>query len=95
MTARSALPDRYLVDRTGSPDPGSSAYYVLDIVTDVNCRTALAQLGNLYRRQGLYVRAEEAFLALHETQDAHQRIMEARNPKKKKYRGRAKQKQTD
>lgn len=84
MTARPAKPERYQVDRIGTPDPPSSSYFVLDIVNDLTARNAVAQLGNLYRREGLDVRAQEAFDALHETQDAHRRIIEARNPKKKK-----------
>lgn len=84
MTTRPATPERYLVDRIGTPDPPSSAYYVLDVVNDITARVALAQLGNLYRRNGQQVRADEAFQTLHDTQDAHRAIVEARNPKKKK-----------
>jgi len=82
--ARDAKPERYRVDRLGTPDPPSSEYYVLDIVNDVDARVALAILGTRYERAGQMVRAEEAREALHSTLAKHRGVIEARNPKQKK-----------
>ena len=84
MTAKPAKPERYLVDRIGTPDPASTEYYVLDIVNDWQAREALAGLGNKYRRRGLEVRAKECFDHLHATNEAHRKVMESRNPQQKK-----------
>lgn len=81
---KNAKPDRYQVDRVGTPDPPTTEYYVLDIVNDVEARVALAWLGTRYARAGQKVRADEAHQALHDTQEAHRAVMEARNPKQKK-----------
>lgn len=81
-----AKPDRYLVDRTGTPDPPSSEYFVLDVVNDWQAREALAYLGNKYRQRGSQVKAEECFAVLDATLPAHGAVMEARNPRPKKGR---------
>lgn len=79
MTAKPAHPDRYQVDRIGSPDPASSEYYVVDLVNDVDGRSVIAQLGNYYQRRGLTSQAKQCFDALHATQDAHKKVMDVRN----------------
>jgi hypothetical protein len=84
---KDAKPDRYVVDRIGTPDPGSSQYYVLDVVNDGFAREVLAMLGNKYRRNGREGKGQECFDFLHETYPAHAAVMEARNPPRK---GRAK-----
>lgn len=83
MTAKPAKPERYVVDRIGTPDPASSEYFVLDIVNDWMAREVLAMLGNKYRQHNLEVRSKECFDALHATLEAHQQYWERRNPKKK------------
>lgn len=84
MPSKPARPDRYVVDRVGTPDPATSEYFVLDLVQDWRAREAVANLGNYYRRDGRLQLAEECFLALHETKEAHRAVMEARNPQKKR-----------
>lgn len=84
VTAKPARPDRYLVDRVGAPDPATSEYFVLDLVQDWRAREAVARLGNYYRRDGRLQLAEDCFLALHETKEAHSKVMAARNPQKQK-----------
>jgi len=84
VTAKPARPDRYVVDRMGTSDPATSEYFVLDIVNDWQAREAVARLGNMYRQHGKAQLAEECFAALKATNDAHGKIMEARNPQRKK-----------
>lgn len=84
MPAKPAQPDRYVVDRIGTPDPDSTEYYVLDIVNDWTAREVLALLGNKYRQRGQDGRAQECFDHLHATQQAHRAVMDLRNPKTKK-----------
>lgn len=79
-----AKPDRYTVDRVGTPDPATSEYYVLDVVNDWIAREILARLGSRYREKGQDVRAKECFDLLHDTLEQHAAVMEARNPKRSK-----------
>lgn len=81
---KDAKPDRYVVDRTGTPDPGDSEYWVLDLVHDFDARVVLAKLGNLYTQRGKEQLAKECFDQLHATQAAHQAHVEKLNPKQKK-----------
>lgn len=83
VPAKPAQPDRYLVDRIGTPDPESTEYYVLDIVNDVDARVALAFLGNSYRKRNQEGRAEACSKALRDTNEAHRLVIESRNPKQK------------
>lgn len=83
MPAKPATPERYLVDKTGTPDPSNSEYFVMDIVNDFDARVALAFLGRAYEKRGMEVRAQECFGALAKTVDAHQAMCEAKNPKGK------------
>ena len=46
---RPAHPDRYMVRRVGTPDPDRTVYYVLDLVHDLNARSALRGLVRRYR----------------------------------------------
>jgi len=75
-----AKPDRYVVDRIGTPDPPSAEYFVMDVVHDWQAREALAYLGNKYRQHGYQVKAQECFDHLHATLPAHAAVMERRNP---------------
>ena len=84
MTAKPAKPDRYTVDKVGTPDPAASQYYVLDVVHDFRAREVVAQLGNKYRADNAKVKAEECFELLNSTLEAHRAVMELRNPKTKK-----------
>lgn len=86
-----AKPDRYQVDRVGTPDPATSQYYVLDVVNDWTAREALAYLGNRYRQRGLEVRARECFDLLHETLEEHKAYWEARQVAEKKTKRRKKE----
>lgn len=80
---KDAKPDRYVVDRIGTPDPSSSQYYVLDVVNDWVAREVLAMLGNKYRQRGHDVKAQECFDLLNQTLEAFAAVMEARNPPRK------------
>lgn len=84
MPPKPAKPDRYVVDRVGTPDPESSQYFVLDVVNDWVAREYLARLGNGYRQRGQEVRAQECFDLLDSTLKAHAAVMEARQPNRKK-----------
>lgn len=79
-----AKPDRYVVDRIGTPDPEGTEYFVLDLVHDFDCRAALAQLGNSYRRRNQDQKAQECFDALAASQSAHAAFVERRNELYKK-----------
>lgn len=79
-----ATPDRYVVDRIGTPDPASSQYYVLDVVNDWMAREALARLGNIYRQHNQPANAQVCFDLLDRTLEAHAAMWELRNPKQKK-----------
>lgn len=81
---KAAKPDRYVVDRIGTPDPAGTEYYVLDVVNDFQAREILAFLGNKYRRAGQEVKAQECFDVLHASLPAHTAVVEARNPARKK-----------
>lgn len=81
---KDATPDRYVVDKTGTPDPARAEYYVLDVVHDFEARVALRGLVRNYRRLQMHVRADELERLLEQTQDAHQAVCEARNPKAKR-----------
>jgi hypothetical protein len=86
--AKDAKPDRYVVDRIGSPDPASSEYYVLDVTNDRHARTVLGLLIRYYRQYGQQIAADEIEHMLAETQAAHAKIIQdrfyARNPNAKK-----------
>ena len=81
---KEAKPDRYTVDRVGTPDPARSEYYVLDVVHDFEARVALRGLARRYRRLELNVRADELDRLLDDTESTFRAIVEARNPKQKK-----------
>lgn len=84
MVPKEAKPDRYVVDRTGTPDPESAEYFVVNLVHDFDGRVAVAKLGNLYAQRGKPQLAQECFDALHATQAAHAEHVERMNPKQKK-----------
>lgn len=84
VVPKEAKPDRYVVDRTGTPDPSDTEYWVLDLVHDIDARVVLAKLGSLYRMRGKEQLAKECFDQLHATQAAHQAHVEKMNPKTKK-----------
>lgn len=73
---KEALPERYVVDRIGTPDPAESQYYVLDIVTDTAARVALRRVVRDYRATGQHVRADELTKALDDTADAHVQVLQ-------------------
>jgi hypothetical protein len=75
---KKALPERYVVDRIGTPDPTESQYYVVDIVTDTDARVALQRLARDYRTTGQHVRADELAKALDDTADAHVQVLRRR-----------------
>lgn len=79
VTAKSATPDRYVVDKTGVPDPEGTEYYVLNLTHDASAREALAYLGNKYRQRHLNQLSQECFDALNATLPEFRRVMEARN----------------
>lgn len=88
---KAALPDRYQVDRRGTPDPNDSAYYVLDVVHDLDARVVLWLLVRRYRYYGPSSRADELEQLLKETDEACTRNIRARNEmltEKKRGRGR-------
>lgn len=70
MAPKDALPDRYVVDRRGTPDPEASRYYVLDVVHDMEARVALRGLVNKYRFDGPSVRADELEGLLNDSEPA-------------------------
>lgn len=90
---KDALPERYVVDRIGTPDPAESQYYVLDLVTDTDARALLRRLVRDYRATGQHVRADELAKALDDTADAHVQLLRQRvdwnSPTKKTRRQRA------
>lgn len=90
--AKDALPDRYVVDRKGSPDPAASQYYVLDVVHDRHARTVLGRLVNYYRQYGQVVAADELVALLDETTDAHREfiVKQAKAPLQKTTTSRSK-----
>lgn len=79
MAARPAHPDRYTVDRIGTPDPSASAYYVLDLVHDFDARVAVAGLIRHYEMRGFDQKAAQAKQALEETKEAHAAAIAERN----------------
>lgn len=90
MTARPALPIRYLVDRTGTSDPPAATYYVLDVVHDFDARVALQMLVRFYRGRDMDVRADELQGLLRDTVEAHRQFVIRTNPKRSKADQRAK-----
>jgi len=78
---KAALPERYVVDRIGTPDPATSEYYVLDLVHDTSARVLLQRLVRDYRRCGQHVRADELAKALDDTAEAHVRALQQLAPK--------------
>ena len=85
---KDALPDRYVVDRRGTPDPEGAEYYVLDVVHDRHARTVLGALVNWYRQSGQHTSADELDRLLLSTSAAHGKVIkefyESRNPARKK-----------
>lgn len=73
---KDALPDRYLVDRVGTPDPADATYYVLDLVHDTGARVALRRLVRDYRSHGRHVQADELEKALDDSAEAHVRALQ-------------------
>lgn len=82
--AKDAKPDRYVVERRGSPDPQDSEYYVLDLVHDHFAREVAWMLVRKYRSasNGTSVRADELEKLLNDTNEPFIRNIEARNPGK-------------
>lgn len=78
MTPRGALPERYLVDREGTPDPDASRYYVLDVVHDMDARFVLRMLVRSYRSKGPSTRADELEKLLNDSQPAFAEFVRAR-----------------
>ena len=76
MAPKDALPDRYVVDRKGSPDPTESQYYVLDVVHDRHARAVLGKLVAYYRQFGQQVAADELEALLGMTTQAHIAVIE-------------------
>ena len=66
---KDALPERYVVDRRGSPDPKDSSYFVLDVVHDMQARVVLRMLVRSYRHPGPSVRADELEQLLDQTEE--------------------------
>jgi len=89
-TIEQAIPARYEVRRTGTPDPETSRYVVLDIVHDWSAREALRRLVNLYLMVGATTHAQELERFLDATQPAARAVIDIRNeqlaPKKRKRR---------
>lgn len=89
--AKDAKPERFMVDRRGTPDPVDSEYFVLDVVYDMDARVALRQLVSKYRYYGPSSRADELEQLLNETEDLFARKIRASNEataEKKRGRGR-------
>lgn len=74
--AKDAKPDRFVVDRKGTPDPEGSEYYVVDVVHDRHARTALARLARLYDAHGQTIAAQEIDDLLARTSAAHAKLIE-------------------
>lgn len=74
--AKDAKPDRYVVDRKGTPDPEASEYYVLDVIHDRHARTALSRLAHLYTNYGQTIAAQEIDDLLSRTSAAHAKLIE-------------------
>jgi hypothetical protein len=81
---KEAFPDRYTVDRRGTPDPDNSVYYVLDVVNDLEARITLTRLVRSYRVLGASIKADELESLLDRTKDAFAASVEARNPTQRK-----------
>lgn len=79
MPGKPAKPERFMVERIGTPDPPSTEYYVLDLVNDFDCRVALGFLGRSYDRRGMAVKSEECFQALRDTEPAFKAVIDQRN----------------
>lgn len=75
---KDAKPDRYRVERFGTPDPLISEYYVLDVVHDMDARVALRGLVNKYRFNGPSVKADELEQLLNETDKAFGDLIRSR-----------------
>jgi hypothetical protein len=88
--AKNALPDRYVVDRRGTPDLENARYYVLDVAHDFEARVALRGLVRKYRYYGPSVRADELETLLNDTDQEFQDFIRARQERlnKPKTRGR-------
>lgn len=76
---KDACPSRFQVARTGSPDPDSSQYYVLDVVHDFAARAALRRLVRSYRMAGASMKADELEEFLDSTTQAHADVVRARS----------------
>lgn len=92
MMGTEAKPDRYVVDRHGTPDPPGAAYYVLDVVHDHFAREVLWMLVRKYRNgtKLTSVRADELEQLLKETDEATRRYYESLNAPAKGKVGRPK-----
>lgn len=82
---KEAKPDRYTVDRKGTPDPEASEYYVLDVIHDRHARTLLGGLARTYMHYGQQMQAEEIAELLDRTSATHAKLIQdqyaAKNPK--------------
>lgn len=78
-----AIPNRYEVERRGTPDPPDCDYYVLDAVYDYQARYCLRMYVNALRNKGNTTKADEIEAGLAASADAHQKAMSANNPEPK------------
>lgn len=94
---KDALPDRYRVDRIGTPDPSDAEYFVLDVVHDQHARQVLWMLVRAYRNSnqahnagGQSSRADELERLLKDTTEPSMSYIQARNVPTTKKVGRPK-----
>lgn len=85
---KDACPERYRVDRVGTPDPPDSQYFVLDVVHDRHAREVLMMLIRKYRFMGPSARADELERLLQESEADFARNVRARTQKVKAERPR-------
>jgi len=78
------LPERFTVQRIGTPDPPGSNYYVLNVTSDHHARVALRALARGYRLYGSKAAADELEQYLNDTQPDHQAFVVARDQAMKK-----------
>lgn len=92
MPPKPAKPDRYVVDKVGTPDPPAAEYFVLDLVHDYDARVAGFFLARSYENRNLLQKAAELRQALKDAEPAHKAHCEQLNKrwetKRKKTKGR-------
>lgn len=82
MPPTQAAPAHFTVESTRSPGQGEPGYFVVDVVNDLIARQCIAQLGNLYRREGKLELAKECFDLLDQTLPEVSRLSDLLYPKK-------------